>query len=447
MTQLQITASPTWKVYKSYLVPSMLSLLAVSLYSFTDTFVVGQAMGSVAVAAMGLGTPCVSIMYALGFLLGTGGAVRYSVLKSQNRLKDAQKLFTLSFVTVLVLGFSFALLGNLYIENIARFLGAQEDTLSYTVTYIRWIISLSVFLMMDIVLNAFMRNEGHPAVSAVATATGTGLNIVLDFVFVMGFKWGMGGAASATCIASVISVGINGIYCLVKKTDLKLCLKAFIPSEFLNILKIGLGSGILEGAVAIVTVVFLNAFGKYYGSEGISSYSVIITLNIFVYCLLNGVAQAMQPLVSNNYGAGKEGRCRTFFNYSLIISCGIAVLFIIVFEAFPAFVCSLFVKDDEAVMSYAVKALRLHSVSFFFMAVSIQTGIYFQAKENSLYSFLILLGRSVLLPVAVLLILEKAMGEGAVWISIPTGEGLAMVLSLVLLYISSARERKERAKA
>lgn len=130
----------------------------------------------------------------------------------------------------------------------------------------------------------------------------------------------MSGAASATCLASVISVVINISYAVIKKTNLIPSIRNIGFRKLPEILSIGFGSFVLEGAVAVISVVFLNYAGKNYGDEGGSAFSVLITLNLVVYSLLNGVAQAIQPLVSMSYASGNRKGMRTYARYGLVTS-------------------------------------------------------------------------------------------------------------------------------
>ncbi len=436
-----ITTGKERTVFFQYLIPSMLSMLAVSAYSFVDTYVVGQGIGAQAVAAMGVGTPVVSILYALGFLLGAGGAVNYSVARGSGDSAKARSIFSVSFAGGLLLWIVIAACGNLWIDALADFLGATPGNHQLAVEYLRWIFSLSGVLILDLILNNFMRNEGHPNVSMIATVTGTTLNIGLDFLFVLGFDWGMGGAASATCMASVVSVLINLIYAISRRTNLIPGLPRRALRQLGSILRVGFGSFVLEGAVAVISVVFLNFAGKHFGDDGVSAFSVLITLNLVVYSLLNGVAQAVQPLVSANYAVHERGRIRRFVRYGLLVSAGLGLLFFAAGELLSLPLANLFVADSAEISAMAAYGLRCYAPAFLFMSVSILLGIYFQSEVRALPSLIILLGRSAVFPIVMLYVLDAAgLGSGSLWMAIPIGEGIAM-LTAIALYLAERRKQ------
>lgn len=419
-------------MFRKYLIPSMLSMLAVSAYSFVDTFVVGQGVGADAVAAMGLGTPVVSLLYALGFLLGSGGAINYAVLKGSGDKRKANSIFSMAFWGAIVLWLLIGICGNIRINEVVLFLGATPGNRQLTIEYLRWILSFSGVLILDLVMNNFMRNEGHPNVSMIATITGTGMNIILDFLFVMGFGWGMSGAAFATCFASVVSVLINISYAVIKKTNLVPSIRNIGFRKLPDILSIGFGSFVLEGAVAVISVIFLNYAGTQYGDEGVSAFSVLMTLNLVVYSLLNGVAQAIQPLVSLSYASGNKKSMRIYARYGLMTSVALGVFFCVVGEIFTGQLVKIFVKDCEGVFSLATYGLHFFAVTFIFMSVSILLGIYFQSETKPVQALIVLLGRSAVMPVIMLYLLNMFCGKISLWIAIPIGEFIAMLTAWIL---------------
>ena len=429
----QILIGNERKVFLKYLIPSILGMLGVSAYSFVDTFVVGQGVGSQAVAAMGLGTPAVCIMYALGFLLGAGGAVNYTISMGKGDRSRARSLFSAAFYTTLVLWVIIAVCGNIWIDPITDFLGATAENHDLAVEYLRWIISLSGIMILDLIMNQFIRNEGHPNVSMVATIAGTVTNIILDFLFVMGFGWGMSGAASATCLASVISVGITLGYAIIKKTNLIPTIRISDLKYLPAIAKIGFSSFVLEITSAVISVVFLNFAGKYYGANGISAFTVLITFNLVVYSLINGVAQGMQPLISTCYAANDNTRMKKFLKYGLSASAVLGIFFFVISELFTKGLVRMLVTDSEDIVNMGITGLNWYAFAFLFMSGSILLGIYFQAKAQPAQSLIILLGRSAVMPVILLYVLELFIGETSLWVAIPIGEAAALAAAVILL--------------
>lgn len=191
-------------------------MLVVSAYTFTDTFVVGQTLGAEGLAAIGIGTPVLTALFAIGFLFGEGGGTAYSVLNGQGDEKKARQIYTLSILLAVFTDIIIIIFGNIFTYQLAIFLGAVDSNVDLVIEYIRCILCFSPIIILDLTTNNFMRNDGKPKVAMAATSIGSFANIVLDLLFVLVFKWGMFGASIATCLGSVIAVAINISYSNVK---------------------------------------------------------------------------------------------------------------------------------------------------------------------------------------------------------------------------------------
>lgn len=285
---LQLKQNKDFKIFLKYLIPCMLSMALMAVYTFTDTFVVGRKLGAIALGAMGICTPVLTVTYALGFLYGMGGGVLYSIDKGKKDTNHANKIFTTSFMMLLVTGLLIMAAGNLFIWPLSHFLGADKENIAYVIPYLRCIVSYAPGFMLDVFLMTYIKNDGHPNVAMVATVTGIVLNIILDCIFVFIFKWGMFGAAFATCIGSGSCSAISIFYILKKRLNLIPCIKNMCGNLILRILQAGFSVFVLECSSGIVTFVFIFQATKFYGTIGASIYMVI--MNLLVVKLLQSWA-------------------------------------------------------------------------------------------------------------------------------------------------------------
>ncbi len=179
----------TLSMFLKYLIPSMLAMALLAIYTFTDTFVVGKELGELALGAMGICTPILTLTYALGFLCGMGGGALYSIETGKKNTAQANKVFTASFFLLIAIGAIIVIFGNIFTAPLTNFLGADENNISYVMPYLRCIVSFAPFFMFDIFIMCYLKNDGHPNITMAATITGTSINIVLDCLFVFVFKW------------------------------------------------------------------------------------------------------------------------------------------------------------------------------------------------------------------------------------------------------------------
>ncbi len=435
---------PRSRAFLKYLIPGLVAMLAVSCYSFVDTFVIGLSLNANAVGAMGVCTPVVNTMHSLGFLFGGGGAVRYLYLKNRGEYKKAHSVFTLAWIVIGVLWLLFAVFGNIYTSEIVSYLGATSGNADFACEYLHWIFSLSGVFMLDMALVNFMRNDDHPNLVMISTIISVVLNVILDFVFVAGLNLGMAGAAGATCLSSFVSVAINFIYSRVKSEHLKFGLCVSHVKELGKMFSLGLSPFVLELALAVISIVFVKEAGIKYGDAGVSAYTCIMTLNLICYSLIDGVATSVQPLISMCTVKKDYKRRKSFLVYEMTLALALGITFCIVLEIFRGFFCSLFLSGDETALSLAAGGLAPYAFAFPFMAVSVVTGLYLQAKDVSVPAFILLLCRSLVFPVAALYILKLLGVENFIFLGVPIGEGLAALFAIVSLISDKYMEKKQK---
>lgn len=436
---IQSKNNTTLKTYLRYLVPSMLGMVLVAVYTFTDTFVVGRKLGAIALGAMGICTPVLTITYALGFLFGMGGGALYSISMGKKDKAQANKVVSTSLLMLLCVGVLIAVMGNIFIEPFAYFLGADSKNIVFVMPYLRCILTFTPGFMLDIFMMTYMKNDGHPNVAMIATVVGTALNIVLDCLFVFVFDWGMFGAAIATCIGSGTCTLINIIYSLKNKLNLLPSIKNIDFGLVLRILKSGFSVFVLECSSGIVTFVFIMQATKLYGTMGSSIYTIIMNWTLICFNLMMGIAQSVQPLISVCHGAGSEEKVRAYRKYAMVSSAIAGAVFLIIGYTFTTQLISVFSTDSSELIAKTVACFRYYLPSYGIMGIGISIGIYFQSIESTLNSLVIMLSRGIVLPVIGAFVLTSAFDAIGLWFAVPCAELIAAAIAIIFLVHSDRR--------
>lgn len=429
----------TLKIFLKYLIPSMLGMVLVAIYTFTDTFVVGQKLGAIALGAMGICTPVITITFALGFLFGVGGGALYSICMGKKDKEGANKVFTTSLFMLLCVGVLIAVLGNVLIHPLAYLLGADDVNIAFVMPYLRCILIYIPGFMLDIFIMCYMKNDGHPNVAMTATIVGTGLNVVLDLLFVMVFGWGMFGAAIATCIGSAVSILINIVYSLVKKLNIVPIIKNFNPRLMIRIIKNGFSVFVLECSSGIVTFVFIMQATNLYGTVGSSIYTIIMNWTLICFNLTMGIAQSVQPLISVSYGANEQDKVKVYRKYAIVSSLIAGGIFLLIGYGFTEQLVSVFASDSTELIEKSVESIRLYMPAYALMGISISIGMYFQAIELSFESLIIMVSRGIILPVAGAFAITGLFGAKGLWISVPCAEFITAIIAIIFLTISNKK--------
>ena len=419
------------KLYLKYLAPSIFGMIMLSGYVFVDALCVGRALGGIGLAALNVSTPTISLMYATGFLFATGSATIYSIFKGKNEDENARKMYTFGFISALIMGIIYCILGILFVDKIAYFLGATDNTIEMTKQYMLTILSFAPFFVLDIFMNVFARNDKAPHISMLATIACCSLNIVLDVLFVFGFHLGMFGAAIATAISTIVSFAITFSYSLSKKSGLKL--KRFIPklNDFLRIVTNGVSSFISEMSVGVVTIAFNRVILSQIGEIGVSAYGIIANINLIFFSIFMGNAQAMQPLVSINYGANEYKRTFNFFKLGVTFAMGVGVIFTFASIFLSYQLSSLFVTDPE-IIKVTASAIKIYGLAYLIMGINLLFDAFFYSVEKPKFAVSISLSRALIIVLSMLFILSHVFGSIGIWMTVPVTEVCTLFIGITL---------------
>ena len=192
--------------FLKFVLPSIASMWAFSLYTMVDGVFVARGVGETAMAAVNLSAPFTSLVFMVGILLATGTSTIISIALGRGELEEARNSFSQNLAVTVCVSLALTALVLLNLERAALFLGATPDTLAYVKEYVGTIAVFAVFFTVSYNLEVQVKANGAPQVSTVGVASCAVMNVALDALFVMGFGWGVWGAALATVMAQGVSV-------------------------------------------------------------------------------------------------------------------------------------------------------------------------------------------------------------------------------------------------
>ena len=199
-------------LFRKLLIPTILGMVFSALFVITDGIFVGKGIGSDALAAVNITAPLFMIAAGIGLMFGVGASVVASIHLSQGKRKVASINITqaITFSALLILTLSALCL--YFIEPLARLLGSSDRLLPLAVEYMAWYIPFLVFYEVLNIGMFCIRLDGSPTYAMMCNAVAAILNIILDYIFIFEFGWGMMGAALATSLGTVIGGLMTQIY-------------------------------------------------------------------------------------------------------------------------------------------------------------------------------------------------------------------------------------------
>lgn len=405
------------KKFLKFALPSIASMWAFSLYTMVDGVFVARGVGETAMSAVNLSAPFTSLVFMVGILLATGASTVISVALGRGELEEARNCFNQNLAVTVCVSLVLAALALLNLERAALFLGATPDTLDYVKEYVGTIAVFAVFFTVSYNLEVQVKANGAPQVSTVGVASCALMNVALDALFVMGFGWGVWGAALATGLAQVTSTAVFLGYFLTHRERLRLGRFRRSLGAYRRIVPLGLSEGLNELSNGLVIFLFNHTILRFIGEQALPAYTIISYVNTLVLMTMTGTAQGMQPLVSFSLGAGRRGDCHRLLRYGLTAAALFAALSFALGELGAPLIVGAFLERSSAVFAYSVSALRLYGWSFLAVGFNVVFAAFFTAVERPGPAFAISLSRSLVLLAVSLVAMAVLFGDRGIWLS------------------------------
>lgn len=432
MKQVNLLKDPVKKVYLNYLVPSVSATLVTSIYILADTMMIGHGIGAAGIGALNILLPLYSMYYGIGMMCGIGGSVLFGFSRGQGKESEAREYFTTGLFMVLAAAVLSVILGTLLFHPLTSLLGSTDSIVEYMVPYGRVLVWASPMFMLSSFLQAFVRNDGAPRLAMAGVISGGITNVVLDYVFIFLLGWGMGGAALATATGTTLTILILSAHFFSKENHLKLE-RAVSLKKMSDIVGNGLSSFVLEMSNGLVMFLFNRQLLRYVGDIGVVVYGIISNAALVVTSLSNGMSQAVQPLLSSNFGAGNTDRIREARRLGIRVALLAGVLFTAAGLLFPVQLAYLFLDPTEEILSMAVPAVRLYFLGFLASQWNIMCGTYFQSIVKPKLSLAVTLMRGVLLNSVLVFVLPLILGVDGIWVTVTVSEFLTAGMVVVFM--------------
>ena len=425
--------SSTKALYRKYLTASLGSALVITIYSFVDTIAVGQSEGPAGTAAMAVITPIFGILVFFGILFGIGGSVLMNNAKGEGNEEKGNAYFTTALI--LVVGFTVVtwMLFARFSKPILFFFGATQGTLPLVMRYVQWLIRCWPIFIFSTFIGAFVRNDNAPGLVMAGVISGGCFNIFGDWFFVFPLGMGMEGAAIATVLGTTLQCLIICSHLFCKCCGLKLAKPFRMGKAIRKIFVIGIGASLLDLGTVVLSTITNNQILRYGSEVELAIYGVMTTIAALVQAMYCGVGQAIQPLVSANFGGRQYGRVRQFLKMSVVTVLIMGVLFTALAEGLPVPIVQLFMDATPEVLAAAPSSMRLYSLLYLFLGFTVLSTYYLQSVMRDRASMAIGILRSLVVSGLLLCLLPLFWGINGVWLALPISECIVTVVAAVFL--------------
>ena len=425
--------TPPLKLFFLASIPGAISMLASALYQTIDGVFVGQFLGATAFAALNLAMPFVIINFSLADLVGVGSAVPISVCLGQKKTQEANNIFTCACLMIVAAGVVIGSILFALAPALIRFMGAEGEFAELAVQYLRVYALCSPVTTIIFAVDNYLRICGFIRGSMFLNILMSVLSGALEFLFLGVLRFGIWGAALATCSGMLICAVIAFVPFVRGKALLRFCKPRFHGRMIRQIIACG-SPNFLNNIAGRITSILMNAILVRLGGEtAVSVYGILMFADGFIQPLLYGMCDSLQPAVGYNWGAGKFSRVRAIEKCCFTASGIVSLLAVCVIALLPEQITRLFVADaGPEVLSMSVGALRLFSITYITRWFSFATQSYMLAVEKPLPASIISVSTALLFPVILIGILWP-LGLTGIWLNFAGTAILAAVLSAIVL--------------
>ncbi len=421
-------------LYFKYLAAAFGSAMITSVYSIVDTAMVGQYHGPEGTAALAVVAPVWNIIYSLGLLMGIGGSVIFSTKRGSEKSSGSENQYFTSAVIGAVFLSILAWIGVMTFERpILTFFGADESLLALAQEYMRPIKYVFPLFLFNQMLAAFLRNDKSPGLATLGVLSGGIFNVFGDYFFVFTCDMGIYGAGLATAIGSGISFLVMMTHFISRKNTLRLVKPEKLAHKLREITVTGFSTFFVDAAMGILTVLFNRQIMKYLGADALAIYGPIIQVSTFVQCCAYSVGQAVQPIVSTNFGAEKGERIRETLRLALLTTAFFGVFWTVLSRASPNVYMRIFMAPTPEILDMAPAIVRTYALSFLLLPFNIFSTYYFQAIMRPRAAFVVSVARGLVVSGLLILLLPLLAGKDALWLAMPVTELLVVVYAAAMM--------------
>jgi len=420
----------TPKKLAQFVLPSILLMVFIAIYTVVDSIFIARIVGSSALAGLNICMPLYSIAFACGIMFAAGGGAIIAIKLGRGRVEEAGRNFT----SLLIVGAGFGIIAAVaclvFREPLISVLGADGEIKKHAMIYGIFMMITFPFMITKVILESLLRVDGKPRITLYMTILGGLINVLLDYIFMVQLDMGIAGAGLGTLLGIVLSLPVGFLHFFSDKSTLKLILSKPEPRFLLDTVINGSSEMVNEAAIAVSTIIFNMLAIKYLGNEGLAAMAVILGLNFLNTSVVFGFVLGVSPIISFNYGRGNSKDLNSIIRYSLMFILMVSLLFFVLNFVFADFMVGIYIDEESPVYQIAVAGLKLYSISYLFSGIDLFGTAFFTAFGNGRISAVISFTKSFVIFIISAWILPVLLGAEGIWLIRPVTQ-----LSSVFLVI------------
>ncbi len=433
---IQLSEHFSYRKLMRFTLPSIAMMIFSSIYSVVDGFFVSNFAGKAPFTAVNLIMPILQILGTVGFMFGTGGTAIVSKTYGEGDKEKANRYFSLFVYIAFGAGVLLAVLGIIFIEPIAKLLGADGELLTNCVIYATVILCALPFYVLQVMFQSFFVAAEKPKLGLFVTVSAGFTNIILDAVLVMLLpqEHKLAGAALATAFSQAVGGIVPLIYFFRENSSvLRLGKTHYDGSAVLKACTNGSSEFMSNISMNLVGILYNKQLLAHAGEDGVAAYGVMMYVSMIFAAAFLGYTIGVAPIIGFHYGAQNHEELQGLRKKSLVIISIFGVSMVALAELLATPVSAMFVGYDAALLEMTVSGFRIFALCFAFMGFGIFISGFFTALGDGLTSAIVAFLRTLVFQTAAILILPELIGVDGIWISVVAAEFMSLILGTVFL--------------
>ena len=415
--------------------PAVAAQLVNLLYGVIDKIYIGhiEGVGGEALAGVGITTSVIILIAAFSHLVGSGGSPLAAIQLGKGNREEASRILNNGFVMLIFFAFICTVVPFLFMDGILVLAGAEADTLPYAKDYLSIYLIGTVFVMISTGLNMFINCQGRPGIAMLSVIIGAVLNTALDPLFIFGLDLGVKGAAIATVISQGVSAAWVLSFLFSRKAQLRLELRHMKPRLKVvgAIAALGISPFVMASTESLVGFTLNGQLRTYGSTVHVAALAVMQSAMQIVSIPLSGFSQGIIPILSYNYGHGKNDRVKECFKITLAVMFSVNLVGMLFMILFPRLIGGMF-TDDVGVIEIVRQYMPLFLLGMTIFGLQRTCQNTFVALGQAKISLFIALLRKVILLVPLAYVLPLLMGVSGVYAAEAIADAVAAILCTVI---------------
>ena len=429
--------------------PSVAAQLVNLLYGVVDKIYIGhiEGVGGEALAGVGITTSVILLISAFASLVGGGGSPLAAIQLGRGNRDEAKRILNNGFVMLLFFALVCTVVPYFIMDPMLELAGAEADTLPYARDYLSVYLIGTVFVMLASGLNMFISCQGRPGVAMLSVVIGAVLNTALDPLFIFAFGLGVRGAAIATVISQAVSSAWVLSFLFSSKAEIRLDFKAMRPKLAVigKISALGISPFVMASTESLVGFTLNGQLRTYGDTMHVAALSVMQSAMQIVSIPLAGFGQGIIPILSYNYGHGKNDRVKECFKIAVAVMFGVNLVGMLFMILCPGLIGGMF-TDDTGVIAIVKQYMPIFLLGMTIFGLQRTCQNTFVALGQAKISLFIALLRKVILLVPLAYLLPVFMGVVGVYAAEAIADATAAILCTTIFVITFPRILKKNAQ-